>query len=121
MPELFVYGSLRRGFHNHYRMGDGTFRGEARLAGARLYSLGPYPTIVFTGDPDEWVAGEIYTVAPEILAGITEMELEADYLLKTVEIAGWVCSIYFFEKPPEGAEWIPSGDWALARTLPAPE
>lgn len=62
--ELFVYGSLRRGSRNEAARMLGTrasFMGPARIRG-RLYSRGKYSGMVLSGNPDEWVHGEIFTL-----------------------------------------------------------
>lgn len=58
---IFVYGSLKKGFYNHSliepfeKIADGTINGK-------MYSLGAFPAIVLTNDPNELIHGEVYDV-----------------------------------------------------------
>lgn len=69
---VFVYGTLRRGGSNHFRMEGGAFLGEATVRG-RLYKIDWYPGLVLDslGDP---IPGEIFEVGPEQLAALDEFE-----------------------------------------------
>ncbi len=92
------------------------FLGEATLSGARLYGLGPYPTMVFTSASDEIVVGEIYDVPLAIFEPILHMELAAGYLAKEVEV-GVENASFGMPKSHRRIEWIPGGDWPR-RPLP---
>lgn len=64
---LFVYGTLRRAFHNQYAQylaANATWMGLARVAG-KLYDLGRYPGLQRSTTPGEWVTGELYRL-PEL-------------------------------------------------------
>ena len=69
---VFVYGTLRRGGSNHFRMAGGLFLGEATVRG-RLYKIDWYPGLVLdpAGDP---IPGEIFEVGAEQLAALDEFE-----------------------------------------------
>lgn len=63
---LFVYGTLRRGFHHpafayishHFQfVGDGRVRGQ-------LYDMGDYPAAIPT-EADNWIVGELYQANSE--------------------------------------------------------
>lgn len=57
---VFVYGSLKQGFHNHRLMEGATYVGEAQVAGAKMFSLGSFPAVVHgTGV----VYGEVWEVS----------------------------------------------------------
>ena len=59
---VFVYGSLKRGFHNHCFLEDAKFLGEAGSQGRFVMWSGfgfPYLATMATGCP---VAGELYQV-----------------------------------------------------------
>ena len=61
-PRLFVYGSLRSGFHNpayRYLSNHFTFTCNAKIKG-KLYDMGAYPAAVPT-DEDRYIIGELYT------------------------------------------------------------
>ena len=41
-----VYGTLKRGNHNHRVMGDSEYIGTARISGFEMYSLGGFPGVL---------------------------------------------------------------------------
>jgi gamma-glutamylcyclotransferase (GGCT)/AIG2-like uncharacterized protein YtfP len=62
MDHLFVYGTLRSPFPNPYARllaERGTLVGRARIHG-KLYDLGPYPGMLLSDAPEDWVIGELY-------------------------------------------------------------
>ena len=66
---LFVYGTLRKGFHNKYARllhSRAAFVGRARIPG-RLYDLGWHPGAVASRTTGEWVRGEIFRLANQSL------------------------------------------------------
>jgi gamma-glutamylcyclotransferase (GGCT)/AIG2-like uncharacterized protein YtfP len=63
---LFVYGSLRSGFHSpvhEYISRFFSFEGEARVKG-KLFDLGDYPAGIPAGE-DTFITGELYTANHE--------------------------------------------------------
>jgi gamma-glutamylaminecyclotransferase len=61
VSELFVYGSLKRGFRHHSELAGADFLAEARtVPGYTLISLGPYPALIVSGS--DLVVGELYRV-----------------------------------------------------------
>ncbi len=72
---IFVYGTLKRGCHNHGYLAGQRFLGEARTApGFRLFDLGGYPGIVVWPDDTAGVTGEIWEVDAPALAALDELE-----------------------------------------------
>lgn len=71
--QLFVYGSLKRGFPNHAVLGGARWHGPARTAPAyRLGRLSGYP--VLCGGGSLRIAGELYSVSASELAALDEFE-----------------------------------------------
>jgi len=65
--QLFVYGSLRKGFHSpvyEYISRFFKFIGEAKVKG-KLYDLGTYPAGVTTQDNESYILGELYQAINE--------------------------------------------------------
>jgi len=61
--QLFVYGSLRSGFHSpafEYISGFFSFAGEAKVKG-KLYDMGEYPAAVPTTE-NFLIVGELYSI-----------------------------------------------------------
>lgn len=72
-PELvFVYGTLRRGGSNHFRMAGAEFVAAGTIAG-RMYRIDWYPGIVLDPAGDE-IHGELYLVSPEMLSALDVFE-----------------------------------------------
>ncbi len=72
-PQLvFVYGTLRRGGTNHFRMEGADFISPGTVMG-RLYRIDWYPGLVLDDAGDE-IHGEVYSVGPELLAGLDVFE-----------------------------------------------
>jgi gamma-glutamylcyclotransferase (GGCT)/AIG2-like uncharacterized protein YtfP len=66
MYQLFVYGSLRSGFHSpayEYISRYFTFVGNARVRG-KLFDLGSYPAGIKSND-NKFIVGELYKITNE--------------------------------------------------------
>jgi len=131
LAEIFVYGTLRKGFvpHSYLHGWSVRFLGEGTIAGI-LYDLGEYPGAVPSDDPDNEIRGELYELTdPEnqlrVLDGIEEFDSaqpetslfvrkSARVRLRTgKEVAAWV---YFLPRKPRNARLIASGDFAAAHS-----
>lgn len=111
--QLFVYGTLRRGGSNHFRMQGMAFAAPASVRG-RLYRVDWYPALVL--DPDApAVVGEIYQIHHSSLPALDEYEgpqyrrvlstaTDAQGQDHEVWIWEWAGSI-------ETLQPIPNGDW----------
>lgn len=114
---LFVYGTLKRGFHNHACLGNNpTYLGEAVLPGYQMYSLGGFPAIAL-GKGE--VKGELYEVDDvgfkhcDRLEGYPNFYNRSQVLVhhpmdeQKVKFEAWV---YHFDKAPK-APLIKDGVW----------
>jgi len=72
---VFVYGSLKRGEHNHGLLRAAEYRGEARTERQfRLYALPYYPALVRgDGDPQP-IVGEVYSIDEAALRILDRLE-----------------------------------------------
>lgn len=117
---LFVYGSLRAGASNHWRL-----KTQAKLEAARcpgqLRSLGRYPGLI-PGAPDEWVLGEVLeTPAPGLLKELDDYEEFKGYEHRDCEFQRLICAIETSEGPDyawvyvykgeDPGQAVPGGDW----------
>lgn len=85
--KIFVYGTLKRGGSNHRYLAGQTFVGEARTtAGFTLYQLEGYPGLVVDPTDREGVTGEIWSVDPNCLAALDELEGLAEGLYRRVVV-----------------------------------
>jgi gamma-glutamylcyclotransferase (GGCT)/AIG2-like uncharacterized protein YtfP len=69
---VFVYGTLRRGASNHFRMNGARFLGEGRVAGW-LLRIDWYPGLLLEHGTGE-VVGEVFEVSPETLRELDAFE-----------------------------------------------
>lgn len=86
---VFVYGSLKQGFHNHYWLGNSVFVKSARTNDAifSMINLGEYPA-VFT-DGNAAIDGELYLVNNEVLAQLDRLEENGSvYQRQLIQLAG---------------------------------
>jgi gamma-glutamylcyclotransferase (GGCT)/AIG2-like uncharacterized protein YtfP len=112
MPDLvFVYGTLRRGQHNHYMLGSSSFLGlHVTEPWYAMLDLGTYPGVVGGGQCA--ITGELYRVTPTTLARLDELE---DYpqrydrvVFATEHGRAW---IYLYRHQIGSERVIVSGDW----------
>lgn len=68
---VFVYGTLRSGASNDWRMAGARFLGAGRVRGV-MVKVDWYPGVVLQGEG--WVSGEIYEVGLESLRDLDEFE-----------------------------------------------
>lgn len=121
MPTLlFVYGTLKRGERNAFRLRDSEFLGEALTAPRyRVIDLGPYPGLV--RDPNGLaVRGELFAVGDNCLAELDafedvprEEDAPGQFVRALIEVNGYeqVWAYYMNTPVPDGAK---SGDrWPL--------
>ncbi len=69
---VFVYGTLRRGASNHWRMEEAEFVCEAWVLG-QLYAIDWYPGMVLE-DGGVPVRGDVYRVSGDLLGRLDEFE-----------------------------------------------
>jgi len=90
MSELvFVYGTLRRGASNDFRLAGGRHLGRAVVRG-RLYGVDWYPGLIVDPGGGE-VVGEVWEVGPESLERLDEFEgirgrADDEYRRRMVEV-----------------------------------
>jgi len=116
---LFVYGTLKRGFCNHYFLSGSKFVGKGVTKEKyALYLKGEIPYVI-KKPPVSKIKGEVYLVDSETLKNIDELEGHpfcyfrelTDIQLKTgEEIKAWM---YFFPENPEPGILIPEGEYTF--------
>lgn len=110
---VFVYGTLRRGGSNHFRMEKAEFVTMGTVKG-RLYRIDWYPGLVLDALADG-IVGEIYQMSPAVLEELDRFE-GAEYrrLQTQVRLAdGPTVSAWIWEwiGPVDESKRISSGDW----------
>lgn len=107
-----VYGSLRRGLHNHHKLLTGQYLGNCRTEKQwHLYDLGPYPALVKGGDTA--VVLEVYAVDARTLALLDELEgYPVHYRRERIATPFGDSWVYYQTRPDTGHRGlVESGDW----------
>lgn len=111
---LFVYGTLKRGYRNHRLIADQQFVGEATSEPYyRLVDVGPYPGLIHDEETGLAVRGELWIVSACALAELDDFEMSTDdYTREPIALVGIaepVWAYYFHGSLPTdastGAEW----------------
>lgn len=111
LHRVFVYGTLRGGGSNHFRMAGGLFLMRATVKG-RLFRIDWYPGLVLGGGGT--TLGEVFEVTTEILRELDEFEgseyrrVLTDVSHGEMTIRAWV---WEWLGPVDEARHIASGDW----------
>ena len=94
---VFVYGTLKKGFHNAYLLQDSEFFGDAvTVPTYSMISVG-FP-IIMADENGKQVSGEIYTVDDETLARLDQLEKEGSaYDRKLIDVTSPLAG---GERPP---------------------
>ncbi|HML59991.1 gamma-glutamylcyclotransferase family protein [Solidesulfovibrio sp.] len=118
--DIFAYGTLRQGFHNHHYMADCFFLGRAETALAyAMYVAGGIPYLALD-EPLHRVTGEVYRVDAARLRAIDALEEHPRVyrralapLVMTGDGSPADAWIYFARRPWEGV--LHTGDFASWR------
>jgi gamma-glutamylcyclotransferase (GGCT)/AIG2-like uncharacterized protein YtfP len=113
-PQLFIYGSLKRGHFNHTRLGMDkfTFLKEYELPGWKLVSLGSYPGMVRADSSESKVKGEIYEISSmdsKEYQIIYRVEANAGFEEREVNDEGLLAFVYLLYEGYEPE--VPNGEW----------
>ena len=106
------YGSLRKDQYN-FRQGM-EYQKTVEITGFKLFSLGAYPCAIQTGNEDDKLTVDLFTVTGQNENSIHRMEIGAGYDYKEVEIDGKMFGIYVY--PTDflnrlADRRVPEGDW----------
>lgn len=121
--KIFVYGTLKRGFHNHKCLGDSKFLTGAVLMDFEVYDL-PYGFPGIKPKNGRGVFGEIYEVSEEqlprvdMLEGYREDSPQTSMYLRIKAVAltddDTLEEVYTYMwngRLPVGSELIKNGEW----------
>lgn len=119
---LFVYGALRKGASNDWRMEGADWLGAAEVKGT-LVKVDWYPGLVLAGEGI--VKGEVYEIGSGLLKELDEFEgigidaRNGEYhrIRAEVSIGGEMREVWIYEwlKGIEGYEVVENGDWLTVR------
>lgn len=83
MNRLFVYGTLKKGFHNAFYLQDARFLGEFTTGAMyTMYNFGNYPAVRETGETA--IRGEVYEINQTQLASTDRLEWYPDFYQRVV-------------------------------------
>jgi len=70
---VFVYGTLKKGFHNHYLLAGSQYLGNAKTEPIyQMYSAGGFPIVSREGDKE--IIGEVYSVSEACKKALDRLE-----------------------------------------------
>lgn len=112
---VFVYGTLKRGFSNHFFLEGARCRGRARTREHYALYEGEYP-FVFRKERVGPIYGEVYEVDTQTLMKLDRLEEHPDYYCRDqVEVVlddgGSLTAWLYFFPAPQG-RLIRSGEWS---------
>lgn len=82
---IFVYGTLRSGFHNNWMLRRATKVSTAKtVQKMSMAMIGTIPAV--TDHPTTHIVGEVWEVDAETLAPIDGLELDCGYVTRTVDV-----------------------------------
>lgn len=81
--QVFVYGSLKRGFGNHGVIRGQEFVGEGETSDNKwdMFSMGGYPGVIYG---EMKISGEIYEVDEEGMKGLDRLEGNGSFYTREV-------------------------------------
>lgn len=110
MHKVFVYGSLKQGYHNHPH-----FLGNSELMAQHttepkytLHNLGAFPAVTLNGNTA--IVGEVYDVDDETFRRLDRLEgYPHFYNRKTIDTPHGDAWMYYLEKCDNDV--VESGEW----------
>lgn len=121
LTTVLSYGTLRKGFHNHYLLYSSQFIGEGTLLrkGTMYVTMGGgFPILSFSPSSSHTITVEAYKVNKLTLSNLDRLEGYPNWYTRTEEevmlkngtiIKGWI----YHQDEQEGLQVVESGDWAL--------
>lgn len=108
-----VYGSLRKGLHNHQLLAQATQLGTATIGGFKMYSMGGFPFITHEdATPSDTITIEVYEVTPIEMRRLDNLEgYPSFYNRELVDTKFGKAWIYFIDGDKEGYPPVSNGDW----------
>lgn len=116
---LFVYGTLKRGHHNHRLLSGAEFLGNDEAPGRMHARHDRYsvPVVKLPIGPEDWVKGEVYRVVDaEMLRRLDRLEGHPHGYTRTpVPLrSGRQAEIYYWLRETYNDPFVPSGEWPVA-------
>lgn len=108
---VFVYGSLKKGYGNHYLLEGSLAIGPAKLEPKySMYSLGGFPAVGLDGDTA--ITGEVYEVDDRTMLRLDNLEGYPDFYNRLkVETAHGEAWMYYIEDCSRFSNIVENGVW----------
>lgn len=85
MNYVFVYGSLKKGYHNNVILSESEYIGSFKTNGKfEMTSFGSFPAI-HKGKDEKNIIGEVYVVNDDILHDLDRLEGEGWFYKRTIQ------------------------------------
>jgi gamma-glutamylcyclotransferase (GGCT)/AIG2-like uncharacterized protein YtfP len=114
---IFVYGTLKKGDTNHFRMKDSEFVSRTKTADKYLMlDLGSFPGVIkqetAPGIPASWIQGEVYDISDKTLSELDSYEGEW-YFREEVQLENGAFALMYFLRaiPPVKYHIVTDGNW----------
>lgn len=108
--KVFVYGSLKRGFHNNPVLDGARFLRTDKMRGYLLHDLGAYPAAVpCIGDNE--IHGELYEVNNRVFARLDSLEGYPEFYdrFRARSVGGCFAWVYYLSE--SDAPVVADGVW----------
>jgi gamma-glutamylcyclotransferase (GGCT)/AIG2-like uncharacterized protein YtfP len=109
--KVFVYGTLKKGYHNHYLLKDAKYLGKnLTLPSFTMLNLGAFPGVVFGGNTP--IHGEVYEVDEATFARLDRLEGYPNFYNRTEIITQYGSAwMYHLNREEYHVGAVLSGDW----------
>lgn len=105
--KVFVYGTLKKGYRNHYLLKNSQFIGDSKVDNFTLHSFGGFPVAVPASE--QYITGEVYEVDDDTMTNLDWLEgYPSFYDRQIVETEHGNAWMYFQETvdlPHHGETW----------------
>jgi gamma-glutamylcyclotransferase (GGCT)/AIG2-like uncharacterized protein YtfP len=108
-----VYGSLRKGLHNHGLLAQSPQLGTDTAQGFKMYSMGGFPFITHEdATPEDTITIEVYEVTPIEMRRLDRLEgYPSFYNRELIDTKFGKAWIYFIDGDKDGYPPVVDGDW----------
>ena len=111
VTKVAVYGSLRKGLHNHGLLQDSDYLGLDKLQGEyTMLDLGSFPGLLLEGSTD--ITVEVYDIDDTTFQSLDWLEGYPSFYNRTeVETLYGTAWVYYLNDDDYSNTAVPSGDW----------
>lgn len=89
---IAVYGSLKKGMHNHHWLEDAPMLGDIKVRGTMYLVHNSYPVLM---DGDDVHEAEVYDVTDDVYNKILRIEQNAGYAVREIETEFGTANVFY--------------------------